>query len=108
MLKLICIAFLVTVLTLVAGQDSLDPAEYACASDINQEELLKKNDICSQCEKLHEEGIVFSLCKTNCFSTEYFEHCVKDLEEAKNEGKDAVTSHDSSTNGLINFIKKYN
>uniref|UniRef100_A0A482ZCZ2 U20-Theriditoxin-Lha1a_1 n=1 Tax=Latrodectus hasselti TaxID=256736 RepID=A0A482ZCZ2_LATHA len=40
MLKLICIAFLVTVLTLVAGQDSLDPAEYACASDINQEELL--------------------------------------------------------------------
>uniref|UniRef100_A0A482Z736 U20-Theriditoxin-Lha1d_1 n=1 Tax=Latrodectus hasselti TaxID=256736 RepID=A0A482Z736_LATHA len=56
MLKLICIAFLVTVLTLVAGQDSLDPAEYACASDINQEELLKKNNICSQCEKLHEEG----------------------------------------------------
>nr|AHC13255.1 alpha-latrotoxin associated low molecular weight protein [Latrodectus hesperus]AHC13256.1 alpha-latrotoxin associated low molecular weight protein [Latrodectus hesperus] len=85
MLKLICIAFLVTVLTLVAGEDSLDPAEYGCADDINQEELLKKNDVCLQCEDLHKEGVVFSLCKTNCFTTQYFTNCVKDLEEAEKE-----------------------
>nr|V9QFG7.1 RecName: Full=Alpha-latrotoxin associated low molecular weight protein 2; Short=Alpha-latrotoxin-associated LMWP2; AltName: Full=Latrodectin-2; Flags: Precursor [Latrodectus geometricus]AHC13260.1 alpha-latrotoxin associated low molecular weight protein [Latrodectus geometricus] len=85
MLKLICIVFLVTVLTFVVGEDTLDPAEYGCPSDVDMAELTEKNEVCLRCEDFHKEGVAFTLCKTNCFTTEYYKNCVKDLEEAGKE-----------------------
>ncbi|KAF8770246.1 glucose-6-phosphate isomerase-like [Argiope bruennichi] len=57
--------------------------------------------------KIFTQGIIWGINSFDQWGVELGKQLAK-LIQPELKGKDPVSSHDSSTNGLINFIKKYN